>query len=187
MFKNPRYRVFVLQKGDIMKLSLYNIDERIFNYLKQIDYRVTNFNGEKSSRPFVGVLIIIDDIYYLAPLSSPKEKHLNMKNSIDFVKIDNGNLGVINLNNMIPILRQYMIKIDTRIKKTENKDDIKYKMLLNNQLSWINRKANQNKIILRAQKLREKYINGNLPKNIKQRCVNFIELENKIKLFALLI
>ena len=51
----------------------------------------------------VGVLFKIDSKEYFAPLSSPKPKHLKMKNYVDFFKIDNGLLGVINFNNMIPV------------------------------------------------------------------------------------
>lgn len=40
---------------------------------------------------------------YFAPLSSPKQKHLKMKNDIDFYKLSNGKLGAINFNNMIPV------------------------------------------------------------------------------------
>lgn len=40
----------------------------------------------------------------IGPLSSPKEKHKNMKNSIDFLKLDEEKQGKINFNNMIPIL-----------------------------------------------------------------------------------
>lgn len=40
----------------------------------------------------------------IGPLLSPKEKHKNMKNSIDFLKLDEEKQGKINFNNMIPIL-----------------------------------------------------------------------------------
>ena len=58
--------------------------------------------GVKNKRPYIGVLFEIDRKKYLAPLSSPKPKHLTMKNSLDFVKINQGKFGVINLNNMFP-------------------------------------------------------------------------------------
>lgn len=41
---------------------------------------------------------------YFGPLSSPKEKHKKMKTNIDFFKIDKGNLGIINFNNIYQLL-----------------------------------------------------------------------------------
>ena len=78
----------------------------------------------KEKRPFVGIILKINNINYFAPLSSPKEKHKKMKNNIDFLKINNGRDGVINLNNMIQIPYQYYYKIDIsdEIKKTKNMD-----------------------------------------------------------------
>lgn len=52
----------------------------------------------------MGVLFEINSCKYFAPLSSPKAKHMLMKNQIDFYKIDRGKLGAINLNNMIPVI-----------------------------------------------------------------------------------
>ena len=45
-------------------------------------------------------LFKIEDCEYFAPLSSPKPKHKKMKNTIDFLKIKNGELGAVNFNNM---------------------------------------------------------------------------------------
>lgn len=55
-------------------------------------------------RIFGRTLIELGDIMDIGPLSSPKEKHKNMKNSIDFLKLDEEKHGKINFNNMIPIL-----------------------------------------------------------------------------------
>jgi len=49
---------------------------------------------------------------YFAPLSSPKPKHLKIKSKLDFLKIDNGKLGAINFNNMLPFTENNIIKID---------------------------------------------------------------------------
>lgn len=48
--------------------------------------------------------------------------------------------------------------------------------LINKQLSWINESNNKKNIIMKANKLREKYINNKLPYNIKKRCVNFVRV-----------
>ena len=98
----------------------------------------------KEKRPFIGIILKINDINYFAPLSSPKEKHKKMKNNIDFLKINNGRDGVINLNNMIPIPYQYYYKIDIN---EEIKKDKKYGLILKYQIIWCNK--NLEKIITR--------------------------------------
>ena len=97
---------------------------------------------------------------------------------VSLTKIDSGNLGVINLNNMIPVKNCYIFKIYPY--KTTKQNDAKYNELLNNQLSWINKKENKEKIIKKATNLRNSYINNELPENIKNRCVDFIKLEKYV-------
>ena len=61
-----------------------------------------------------------------------------MKNNIDFYKLDNGKLGAINFNNMIPIIEEEYSIINTNTKSFNEKEK-QYKILLNNQLRWLNR------------------------------------------------
>lgn len=93
-------------------------------------------SDNKQNRPYIGVLFTVEGKEYIAPLGSPKPKHLTMKNNIDFIKIDNGKLGVINLNNMIPVNFNVIKKIP--IDEIQNQ---KYRTLLDNQHNWI--KSNQ--------------------------------------------
>ena len=88
-----------------MVFKLAKIDYMYCDYLRKYDKRVVYNKGKKELRPFIGVLFSIGDKEYFAPLSSPKPKHQIMKNNIDFFKIDNGTLGVINFNNMIPVYK----------------------------------------------------------------------------------
>lgn len=129
-------------------LSLYLINNEYANELLKLDTKVMNSVLQKEKRPFVGILFTIDEINYIAPLSSPKLKYKTMKNNIDFLKIKNGDLGVINFNNMIPVKMKYVTKINTKI--NFNKYDNKYITLLNKQLSWINKTENEKKIINKA-------------------------------------
>lgn len=91
--------------------------------------------------------------------------------------MNGGEFGVINFNNMIPVLDKYITKIIPNNMKQNSDDEKKYISLLENQLSWINQENNENKIIKKAKNLRIKYINNNLPESIKKRCVNFMQLE----------
>ena len=146
------------------------------NYLRKFDSKVVYNAGIKEMRPFIGILFIINDCEYFAPLSSPKDKHKHMKNNIDVIKLKNGELGVVNLNNMIPVNKDNykLIELD---EKTDNPIIIKWHNLLKKQLQWLNR--NSTNIRSKATKLYNMYINNTIPDRIKIRCCNFILLEEK--------
>ena len=112
---------------DNKKLKFYTVTEEYMIYLKKYDEKVMDNRGVKNKRPYIGVLFEIDRKKYLAPLSSPKPKHLTMKNSLDFVKINQGKFGVINLNNMFPVIEEVIIE-----KNINLEEDNKYKELLVN-------------------------------------------------------
>ena len=50
-------------------MKLYYVDEDYINELRNVDERVLN----KSTRPYLGVVLSINDLNYFVPLSSPKE------------------------------------------------------------------------------------------------------------------
>lgn len=66
----------------ILNFRIVKVDYKYCDYLRQFDKRVAYNKDRKELRPFVGVLFEINDIEYFAPLTSPKEKHLKMKNTI---------------------------------------------------------------------------------------------------------
>lgn len=94
-----------------------------------------------------------------------------MKNTLDFYKIDDGILGVINFNNMIIVnSNNYeLLALDS--------EEIKYRKLLLEQLDYLNK--NYFQVISESYKLYNLYINNKLPMNIKNRCCNFPLLEVK--------
>ena len=83
-----------------------------------------NNQNAKNNRPFVGILFKVNNFFYFAPLTSPKKKHIKLKNKIDFLKIDNGILGAINFNNMIPVNINDFTKVEISI-STKN---VKYNL-----------------------------------------------------------
>lgn len=85
------------------KFKIVKIDYQYCDFLRKFDNKVCYNAGTKQLRPFIGVLFEINEKEYYAPLSSPKAKHKLLKNKLDLIKIDGGNLGVININNMIPV------------------------------------------------------------------------------------
>ena len=159
-------------------LILVRLDTDYCNYLREFDEKVPYNYNEKELRPFIGVLFTIDSLMYFAPLSSPKPKHQKLKSKLDFLKIDNGKLGAINFNNMLPVTDKNIIKLDLD-KECLTKSEEKYTKLLKEQIYWLNR--NDEKLFLRSKKLYDKYINGTLDKNIAKRCCNFKLLEVKCR------
>ena len=162
----------------IINLKIVRVDSNYCDYLRKYDNKVSYNKNEKELRPFIGILFQIDTCKYFAPLSSPKAKHKNMKNTVDFLKIKNGELGAVNFNNMIPVKEDNYILIDLN-KDTSNIEEIKYQKLLREQLNWLN--ENYNQVKNKAFKLYQLYNNEKLPQNIKSRCCNFKLLEKKCK------
>ena len=159
---------------DNKKLKFYTVTEEYMIYLKKYDEKVMGNRGVKNKRPYIGVLFEIDRKKYLAPLSSPKPKHLTMKNSLDFVKINQGKFGVINLNNMFPVIEEVIIE-----KNINLEEDNKYKELLVNQLDWCNKMENRDNIYRKAEKLYKEILNKKEQSRFWNRCCDFSLLEEK--------
>ena len=77
----------------IINLKIVRVNSDYCDYLRKFDNRVVYNKHEKELRPFIGILFKIGNCEYFAPLSSPKEKHIKMKNKIDFLKIKGGFYG----------------------------------------------------------------------------------------------
>jgi len=132
-------------------VKFYIVSDRYISYLKTIDGKVPdNYNG---SRPFIGVVIEVNGVSYIAPLSSPKPQLERINNSKPTAfKIYNRKdgtefLGVINLNYMIPVLDNEVTLLDV------DNVDVKYKNLLKKQHEYI--KIHQADIEARAIKLHD--------------------------------
>lgn len=160
----------------IINLRIVRVNSNYCDYLRKFDSKVAYNKNEKELRPFIGILFKINDCQYFAPLSSPKQKHKKMKNTLDFFKIKDGNLGAVNFNNMIPVKEENYSLIDLNA-QTLNMEEQKYQKLLREQLSWLN--SNYNQIKNKSFKLYQLYNSGKLPDRIKSRCCNFKLLEEK--------
>lgn len=154
-----------------MNFSFYIVDSAYCDYLRGTDSHVPYTMDKKSIRPFVGIVFTVNGFHYYAPLTSPKSKHLQMKNQIDFLKINNGKWGAINFNNMIPVSLDNLTKVDMRITDTDSKSEIDYKNLLANQLSWCN--SHREIILKQAKKLYYTIVQGKAWSNLSGRCCNF--------------
>lgn len=158
------------------KLNFYTINEKYVKYMSKFDSKIAKSYDDKARRPFIGIVLNIEGILYFAPFTSPKPKHIKMKNTLDFLKIDNGKLGAINFNNMMPIPMEQCIKIDV-----QNETDETYKILLYKQINWCNEKRNTILILNKAKSLYYKITNRKLPQKIIDRCCDFKMLEEKLK------
>ena len=158
------------------------------NYLKYLGI-YENKVSLKANRPFIGIVFKVNNKEYFAPLSSPKEKHKGMKTNIDFFKIDKGNLGIINFNNMIPVINNDICrnKLDLEmLSKSLNTDDIKYFRLLKNQLEYCEK--NKNIILAKAEKIYNIFTKNldklsESQKKMYRRVNNFKVLEHASKEF----
>jgi protein AbiQ len=172
--KRPNiWSLYFYTVGEIMKL--YYVDEDYINELRNVDERVLL---NKSTRPYLGVVLSINDLNYFVPLSSPKEnKKLNNQLSIKLFEVNNiqNRLGYLLFLNMIPVPDKYLSKIDMQYIKEQ---DLEYYNLLTNQLIFI-RQENQ-RIVNKAQKV---YKNAVIKKVsfLNQCCVDYLALERYVK------
>lgn len=164
----------------IRNFKIVKVDHNYCDYLRKYDNKVSYNAGSKELRPFIGILFFVNDCEYFAPLSSPKIKHISMKNNIDMIKIDNGRLGVVNFNNMIPVTSNNYELFDLNTIPNDTYE-LKRQNLLKTQLIWLNK--NIKNVKKKALNLYNKYNNNMLPERLKSRCCNFILLEEKCKEF----
>ena len=75
------------------KMELYRVDIEYYNYLHYYEPKIPYIENEKQNRPFIGIILNVNGKNFFAPLTSPKKKHLIMKDMQDFLKIDRGRLG----------------------------------------------------------------------------------------------
>lgn len=134
-------------------MKFVKIDLEYIKYLYQFDNRVqysTSYSDSKNSnRPYIGTVLKINGNNYFAPLEHPRPEHCRLKNNLHIFKIDNGKLGIIGLNNMLPVPNSAIVEFD--INEERNK-----KILIR---QFVYCRKNQRNIINRAQKAYEKRIN----------------------------
>jgi len=166
------------KKIKLGKLNFYIIDDRYIKFLSEFDKHIAYNKNEK--RPYVGVIIIVKEHYYFAPLFSPKKKHRTYKDNLSFFKIINKrtkkSLGIIRFSDMIPVPKDSVYPLDI-----EN-ISYGYKRLISEQYSYINITENKNKIMYKAEKIYN-IVNSNgnskMIKFYKELSCNFKLLEEK--------
>ena len=168
-------------------MDWYVVYKKYVNYLQGFDSKVGYAEYENRIKLFLGVLIELSDFSYYVPISSRKNKHLTMRNSLDFHKIQDSErfYAVLNLNNMIPIIPAcvFQLKYDQieNYRPFKNElEKVNYIRLLQKEKAVID--AIEKILIDKAEKLRKKCAEN--PNSIlASRCCNFKLLEEKALLY----
>ena len=95
----------------------------------------------KQGRPYVGIIVVANDRKYCIPLCSAdeKKKYENMRENITMRKIrddDNNVIGILNINNMIPVSDEYLELIDTEIYDGDTEKQAEFKRTCAAELKW---------------------------------------------------
>ena len=157
-----------------MSLRFYEINSKYIDFLQPFAPHL--FRNKKTDqvneRKYIGIVLVVNGFNYFVPLSSFKEKHKKMKESVDFIKIKD--YAVLNINNMFPALAKDCKYIDISLIKNKN-----YQNLLRNEYRII--KKNENKILKNSKTVyTHKILNGNKT-NLSKRSNDFSLLEQKCK------
>ena len=135
----------------------------------------------KQGRPFIGIVQIVNGLQYCIPLSSVEEKakYIDMAENITFRKIkdEQGNvIGVLNINNMIPVKEDYITKFRIDELPTDSLEQKEYKKKCKQELDWCN--ANIAEITRLASELHT-IICENKPFKKRSICPDYSELEKE--------
>lgn len=118
--------------GSLENLRIYRIDDRYIRFLRSRDGKVQDNKNRR--RPYVGVVLLIGGYQYFVPMESPKPNHQNIKPGKHILKLDNGNLGLLGFNNMVPVHKDALIVFNIDKEPDEN-----YRNLLKRQAAICNR------------------------------------------------
>ena len=152
-------------------IKLYEIEPAYVEYLS--NYATHLFHnrqpGQSNERKYIGVILTVNGMDYFAPLTSFKEKHSRMQQSVDFIKIKR--YAVINLNNMFPVPDGLASYVD--ISKERND---RYRSLLLAEYRAI--KGMQEKIRKNAVIVYRHRIENGTTTSLGKRCNDFLLLED---------
>ena len=156
--------------------DLYYIDIKYIKYLYQYENKV-QYNpkvGEEYTirRPYLGIVLNINDYNYFVPLEHPRSSHQKMKNNNHIYKIHEGKYGILGFNNMLPVPNTVLTKINI------NEQTARYKQILISQYRFCNKHSEI--IYKKAMNTYKQYKEGK-NKFLNSICCNFNLLEEKAK------
>ena len=153
-----------------LSIGIYDIDWDYVKYLSQSysHLYLVKKEDQVNSRKYVGVILEINNMKYFAPLSSYKEKHKRLKESLDLIKIKR--YAVINLNYMFPVPPDCYHMVDFSKEKNDH-----YRDLLRAEYRYI--KMIREKIWKNARTLYNHKLKNKESTPLAKRCYDFKELE----------
>jgi protein AbiQ len=169
-------------------MKFYEVNNDYINYLRKYEDKIRKNTDPsyKKTRKYIGILINIDDLKYIAPLSSPSSSDyidingvMTLRSSNDsktfmYRTLPNGQvhyMGKILIHNMIPVIDgQY------NLYDLDNEQDSHYKDLLQNQYKFI--LDNKDVIVNRAKRLRVFKLNSPVKNDYWKAINNFKLLED---------
>ena len=160
------------------------IDKDYVEYLKLFDNKVQNIDYKDKLKPYIGIILNVNNFKYYVPITSAKAKYIKQNNNLDIVYIKDNNqklLGVLNLNNMIPVNDNEITLLNfTKLRKYRKFDNLneeyKYISFLSMEIVYI--RLLSKVITHKAQKLYAEKTN-NPHSKISQRTNDFKLLEEK--------
>lgn len=151
-------------------IKLYEVNADYIDYLSAYAPHLFQNKkpGQNNERKYIGIVFQINGLDYFAPLSSFKQKHHRMKETVDFIKVKD--YAVINLNNMFPVPLTERKYVDIRSER-----DPHYRALLLAEYRFI--KSIQEKIRKNAQNVYKIKIKDGTSSALAKRCNDFLSLE----------
>ncbi|WP_418113813.1 type III toxin-antitoxin system ToxN/AbiQ family toxin [Vibrio scophthalmi] len=154
-------------------MKIYTISDSYLDHLRNVDSKVPS-NDYKNDKPYIGVLLEVNNCKYLAPLTSqkpsidaiPANRPTIFKLHADDDETDK--LGAIQILYMIPVVESEITELDI-----DSITDEFYKGLLNKQVQFI--RKNSEAIQKKAKKLYNLVINNR--GNFANNSCDFLALE----------
>lgn len=158
-----------------MKFNLYYVNIDYIKYLYQYENKV-QYNPKMSDtytikRPYLGIVLQINKFSYFVPLEHPRVTHQQMKNNIHIYKIHEGKYGILGFNNMIPVPKSELTKVNIE------QQSYNYRQILISQYRFCNKHSDL--ILKKAKNTYIQYQKGN-NKFLNKICCDFKKLEEKM-------
>lgn len=154
-------------------LKFYIVNEDYIEYLSKFDNHVS-WNKEQR-RPYVGIVLKVENYLYFAPLYSYKVGYDKYKDNPSFIRIEDRkgkNVSIIRFAEMIPVPETAIQLLDF------NSRGDKYRDLLQAENDFIN--DNKNVIYAKAKKIYRNVVHAKIPFFMDISC-NFKLLEEQLK------
>lgn len=149
-------------------LKLYFVSNDYLDHLRQVEPKIPLNKPNKKPRPFVGVVLSINNNAYFAPLSSQKHgKRTDFK-----IMKSNEQVATVRCSFMFPIHKDAVQEIDFT---EEMRKDRRYTAILINEIQYINADENKEKLLKTAAQTYEN--NTKKRFGFERFCCDFKKLE----------